>query len=71
MTEPPAMSGKRLKIYYATEVSVQPPTFVIFVNDEVLVHFSYKRYMENYFRKTFGFAGTPIKIIFRNRGKEE
>jgi len=71
MTEPPAMSGKRLKIYYATEVSVQPPTFVIFVNDEGLVHFSYKRYMENYFRKTFGFAGTPIKIIFRNRGKEE
>ncbi len=71
MTEPPAMSGKRLKIYYATEVSVQPPTFVIFVNDEALVHFSYKRYMENYFRKTFGFAGTPIKIIFRNRGKDE
>ncbi len=71
MTEPPAMSGKRLKIYYATEVSVQPPTFVIFVNDEVLVHFSYKRYMENYFRKTFGFQGTPIKIIFRTRGKEE
>ena len=71
MTEPPAMSGRRLKIYYATEVSVQPPTFVFFVNDEALVHFSYKRYMENYFRKTFGFAGTPIKIIFRNRGKEE
>ena len=71
MTEPPAMSGKRLKIYYATEVSVQPPTFVIFVNDEALVHFSYKRYMENYFRKTFGFQGTPIQIIFRNRGKEE
>ena len=71
MTEPPAMSGKRLKIYYATEVTVQPPTFVIFVNEESLVHFSYKRYMENYFRKTFGFQGTPIKIIFRNRGKEE
>ena len=71
MTEPPAMSGRRLKIYYATEVSVQPPTFVFFVNDEALVHFSYRRYMENYFRKTFGFAGTPIKIIFRTRGKEE
>ena len=71
MTEPPAMSGKRLKIYYATEVSVQPPTFVIFVNDEALVHFSYKRYMENSFRQTFGFQGTPIQIIFRNRGKEE
>ena len=71
MTEPPAMSGRRLKIHYATEVSVQPPTFVFFVNDEALVHFSYRRYMENYFRKTFGFAGTPIKIIFRTRGKEE
>ena len=71
MTEPPAMSGRRLKIYYATEVSVQPPTFVFFVNDDALVHFSYRRYMENYFRKTFGFAGTPIKIIFRTRGKEE
>ena len=71
MTEPPAMSGRRLKIYYATEVSVQPPTFVFFVNDEALVHFSYRRYMENYFRKTFGFEGTPIKIIFRTRGKEE
>ena len=71
MTEPPAMSGRRLKIYYATEVSVQPPTFIFFVNDEALVHFSYRRYMENYFRKTFGFAGTPIKIIFRTRGKEE
>ncbi len=71
MTEPPAMSGRRLKIYYATEVSVQPPTFVFFVNDEALVHFSYKRYMENYFRKTFGFAGTPINIIFRTRGREE
>ena len=71
MTEPPVMSGRRLKIYYATEVSVQPPTFVFFVNDEALVHFSYRRYMENYFRKTFGFAGTPIKIIFRTRGKEE
>ena len=71
MTEPPAMSGRRLKIFYATEVSIQPPTFVFFVNDEALVHFSYRRYMENYFRKTFGFAGTPIKIIFRTRGKEE
>lgn len=70
MTEPPAMSGKRLKIYYATQVSIQPPTFVIFVNDEKLVHFSYKRYMENYFRKTFGFEGTPMRLYFRNRRQD-
>lgn len=70
MVEPPAMSGKRLKLYYATQVGVQPPTFVIFVNDEKLVHFSYKRYMENFFRKTFGFAGTPMRIFFRNRSQD-
>ena len=70
MAEPPAMSGKRLKLYYATQVGVQPPTFVIFVNDEKLVHFSYKRYMENFFRKTFGFAGTPMRIFFRNRSQD-
>lgn len=70
MAEPPAMSGKRLKLYYATQVVVQPPTFVIFVNDEKLVHFSYKRYMENFFRKTFGFAGTPMRIFFRNRSQD-
>lgn len=71
MSEPPALSGRRLKIYYATQVQVSPPTFVIFVNDEALVHFSYKRYMENFFRKTFGFAGTPIRIFFRSKNKEE
>ena len=65
-----AVSGKRLKLYYATQVGVQPPTFVIFVNDEKLVHFSYKRYMENFFRKTFGFAGTPMRIFFRNRSQD-
>lgn len=70
MAEPPAMSGKRLKLYYATQVGVQPPTFVLFVNDEKLVHFSYKRYMENFFRKTFGFAGTPMRIFFRNRSQD-
>lgn len=70
MAEPPAMSGKRLKLYYATQVGVHPPTFVIFVNDEKLVHFSYKRYMENFFRKTFGFAGTPMRIFFRNRSQD-
>lgn len=71
MTEPPAQSGKRLKLYYSTQVAVQPPTFVIFVNDATLIHFSYRRYLENYLRKTFGFSGTPIRILFRERGKEE
>lgn len=71
MKEPPSQNGRRLKLYYATQVAVQPPTFVIFVNDTDLMHFSYERYLENYFRKAFGFAGTPIRIYFRNRSKEE
>lgn len=71
MSEPPSQSGKRLKLYYATQVAIQPPTFVIFANDENSVHFSYKRYLENYFRKTFGFSGTPIVLLFRNRKREE
>lgn len=71
MNEPPSQNGRRLKIYYATQVASQPPTFVIFVNDATLMHFSYERYLENYFRKTFGFMGTPIRLYFRNRSKEE
>ena len=71
MSEPPTQNGRRLKLFYATQVAIQPPTFVIFVNESTLVHFSYERYLENYFRKTFGFSGTPIKILFRNRTKEE
>lgn len=71
MKEPPSQNGRRLKLYYATQVAVQPPTFVIFVNDTDLMHFSYERYLENYFRKAFGFSGTPIRIYFRNRSKEE
>jgi GTP-binding protein len=71
MAEPPAQNGRRLKLYYATQVAIQPPTFVIFVNESTLVHFSYERYLDNYFRKTFGFTGTPIKILFRNRTREE
>ncbi len=71
MTEPPSDKGRRLKIYYATQVSVQPPTFVIFVNDENLMHFSYKRYLENYLRKSFELDGTPIRLLIRNRKKEE
>ena len=69
--EPPSDKGRRLKLYYATQASVQPPTFILFVNDTELVHFSYERYLENYFRKSFGLEGTPIRIIFRNRKKEE
>jgi GTP-binding protein len=70
MNEPPSDKGRVLKIYFATQVSVQPPTFVIFVNDAEIVHFSYQRYLENYFRKSFGFEGTPIRLIFRNRKKD-
>ncbi len=66
--QPPSDKGKRLKIYYMTQVSVAPPTFVIFCNDTELFHFSYQRYIENCLRKTFGFAGTPIRIIVRMKG---
>ena len=70
MNDPPSDKGRVLKIYYATQASVQPPTFIIFVNDEQLLHFSYERYLENYFRKSFGFEGTPIRLFFRNRKKD-
>ena len=70
MNDPPSSNGRTLKIYYATQVSVQPPTFIIFVNDTEIVHFSYERYLENFFRKTFGFEGTPIRIFFRSKKKE-
>ena len=67
MNQPPAEKGRQLKIYYMTQVSVKPPTFVLFVNDTELLHFSYKRYIENKLREAFGFAGTPIHFIARNR----
>ena len=63
----PTDKGKRLKIFYATQVSVKPPTFVIFVNEEELMHFSYARFLENQIRKAFTFEGTPIRIIARKR----
>ena len=69
ITEPPSDRGKKLRIYYGTQVSIKPPTFVLFVNDEDLFHYSYLRYMENYFRKTFGLDGTPIRIIVRQKTK--
>ena len=68
LQQPPADKGKRLKLFYISEVSVKPPTFVIFVNDKDLMHFSYTRYMENQIREAFGFIGTPIKILIRERG---
>ncbi|MDD4689771.1 MAG: ribosome biogenesis GTPase Der [Eubacteriales bacterium] len=66
-TQPPSDKGKRLKIYYGTQASVKPPTFILFVNDQELFHFSYLRYIENQIRMTFGFEGTPLKFIIRER----
>jgi GTP-binding protein len=68
--QPPSDKGRRLKIYYMTQTSVAPPTFVMFCNNAELFHFSYQRYLENCLRETFGFRGTPIKIIVRERGEE-
>lgn len=68
--QPPATNGRRLRIYYLTQQSACPPTFVLFVNDEELMHFAYQRYLENYFRKTFDFTGTPIRFILREKKKE-
>lgn len=68
--QPPSDKGRRLKIYYMTQISVAPPTFVIFCNNVELFHFSYQRYIENCLRETFGFSGTPIKLIIRMKGDE-
>ena len=69
--QPPVQGGKRLKIYYATQGGVQPPSFVLFVNEEKLMFFAYERYLENYFRKTFQLEGTPIRFILREKKKED
>ena len=69
--QPPSTGGRRLKIYYATQQGVRPPTFIFFLNDMTLMHFAYERYLENQFRKAFGFEGTPIRFILRERKKEE
>ena len=71
LQQPPSDKGKRLKLYYMTQVAVKPPTFVIFVNDKQLMHFSYQRYIENKVRDTFGFKGTALKFIIRERKAEE
>lgn len=71
MQQPPSDKGKRLRLYYITQASVKPPTFVIFVNDKELMHFSYTRYIENQIRHTFGFRGTPLRFIIRERKDKE
>ena len=67
--QPPTDKGRRLKIYYMTQASVKPPTFVFFVNNAELFHFSYQRYLENRIRDTFGMTGAPIRFIIRERGE--
>ena len=71
MQQPPSDKGKRLKIYYMTQVAVKPPTFVIFVNDKELMHFSYTRYLENKIREAFGFRGTSLKFFIRERKEKD
>ena len=66
--QPPTDKGKRLKIYYITQPSTKPPTFVVFCNNAELFHFSYQRYLENRIRETFGLEGTPIRLVIRERG---
>jgi GTP-binding protein len=66
----PRIGRKRLKILYATQAEVNPPTFVFFINDKKLIHFSYQRYLENKLRQTFGFTGTPLRLVFKTRGEE-
>ncbi len=69
--EPPSVNGKRLKIKYVTQMGVNPPTFILFVNDASIMHFSYKRYLENCIRKAYDFSGTPIKIMVRENNEDE
>lgn len=71
VNEPPTHNGRRLKILYSSEPTVNPPTFVVFCNDSALMHFSYKRYLENQIRKAFDFSGTPIRIVARSRNEED
>ena len=71
VVQPPTDKGKRLKILYITQASTKPPTFVIFVNNKELFHFSYQRYLVNNLRNNFSFEGTPIRIIVREKGEKE
>jgi len=67
---PPSDKGKRLKIFYITQTDIRPPAFVIFINKKELFHFSYKRYIENTIRKNFGFEGSPLKTVMREKGEK-
>ena len=67
---PPQKSGRRLKLLYATQADTNPPTFVFFVNDTRLMHFSFQRYLENKLRSSFGFDGTPLRLVFKTRGEK-
>jgi len=71
MKMPPSDKGKRLKFYYVTQVGVKPPLFSFKINDRKLLHFSYSRYLENKIREAFGFEGTSIKFVFREKGEKE
>ena len=70
IVQPPSDQGKRLRIFYGTQASTKPPTFVIFVNNKELFHFSYERYLVNQFRKEFGLIGTPVRIIVREKSEK-
>ena len=65
----PRIRGQQLKIFYATQAEINPPTFVFFTNNAKMIHFSYKRYLENQLRQAFGFAGTPLRMVFKTRGE--
>lgn len=71
MQQPPSDKGRMLKIYYGTQAGVKPPTFVLFVNYKDLMHFSYQRYIENRIRESFGFKGTPLRFIIRERNEKD
>ena len=71
VSEPPSYQGRRLKLYYASQAAVHPPLFVLMVNDEGLMHFSYERYLENVIRGAYDFSGTPIRIRVRNKKESE
>ena len=71
MQQPPSDKGRRLKVFYMTQISVKPPTFVVFVNDKKLMHYSYTRYIENQIRNAFGFRGTPLRFIIRERKEDK
>ena len=66
----PRSGTKRLKVLYATQAEVNPPTFVFFVNDPKMIHFSYRRYLENQLRRSFSFTGTPLRLVFKTRGEQ-